>query len=211
MKKNTIFLIFLLMSLIPGCLTTITEDDVTTFEVINMTTFVFNSLRIRETGETNWLQTRNGEYGLGDHSFYFYTPLNAKTRYDIQLRTANDISATKSNVLIAENGIITFNYSDFDDDTSNEISTIHILNETGVDFSQILIGETGSSSWLLYRTIPILNENTITISDISPPFLRTKRYDIQILQLPYGTITATKQNIILSQNGVIRIEKTDLD
>ena len=212
MKKTLVLILalFTLTLITISCITTYGEDDITTIQIKNMTNVVFDSLRIREVGTTSWV-TRNETFGTETVSVYFYTPLDVNKRYEIQLRSNLEISATKTNVLLAENGIVTFNVSDFDDDQRNEITTFHILNDTGVDFSEILIGISGTSSWIVSRTIPMNNGTITTISNIDPPLKRLNLYNVQVIRNELGFITATKSHILLSHNGVVRFEKDDLD
>ena len=197
--------------LLLSCITTLTEDDVTTILVKNMTNFVFDTFRVRETGATNWLVTRSGTYSTGDHEIFFYSPLDKNKRYDLQLEAKNNLTATKFNVQLSENGIVTYTINDFDDDTSNNIDTIHIKNDTGVSFNTILIGLYGSQSWIVDKVILMEKNDVTTITGISPPLNKNNRYIVQLLEFPSGNITATKNNLSLSQNGVLTFDTNDLD
>ena len=209
--KKYFFISMFFVILLCGCITSTDDDGITEIQIKNMTNVVFANLRIREAGSTDWLIYQSGIFNEGNHNIVLSKTLDPSLRYDIQLSTADGLTATKQGVLVSQNGIIAFNSSDFDDDSAQVITSINILNETGVHFYSLLIGVSGSSSWLIDIESPFLNGGITSIHDISPSLSPTTLYDIQILEYPFGNITATKSNYILRQNGIIRFESSDLD
>ena len=201
----------LVVGLIGSCTLVDDEEIVTSIEILNMTNVAFNRLLIREMGASSWRIDQSVLIFPGSHPIELSRNLYIDTRYEVQLRTFEGRTATKSNILLEQGNIVMFETKDFDDDGGNEITAINILNETGIDFTYVYIGESGSQSFLFKRAGAFSNGNHVSISGINPPLDPNKFYDIRLQEHEYSGISATKNNVELKQNGVVRFESSDLD
>ena len=199
----------LILCMLMGCISSVTDEGITSIQLVISVSHTFTRINIRETGTASWSFTRTGTFGAGQHLIEFSKPLKDDIRYDIQLVMNDNRTATKSNVLLSQNAIVTFDITDFDDETAFEVGTFHILNNTGVSFSHVYIGQTGSGSWSHSFTVSFSDENRTTITNITPPLNIHSRYDVQLRELGVGSITATKHNVSLTHGGVVVFNEGD--
>ena len=204
-KLIIVLFVFLMFT---GCILVLDEDDVTDIQIRNITNESFTILRIREVGDKGWLTSRSGQFNPGTHHISLFNPIKNNLRYDIQMETQDGRLATKPNIMVSQNGIIIFDNNDFSDYNNTHITSLHILNHTGIDFTTILIGISGSGSWILASDLKIYKDSTVTLNYINPPLDINRIYDIKLLS---NTISATKTGLSLKNNGLIRFEPTDLN
>ena len=210
MKKFLLLLAICILALSSCKLTSPSDNDVTTLRIINRTDVVFNRLKIRIAGEYNWDQTFVGDFTRGTHEIDFYRYLDNQKRYDIQLEQNffGGKTATHSNIKISENAIIEFDYEHLDDASSMDVTSLHINNLTGRDFTEIMIGEAGQTTWLYMKTVSIPKDETYILNNIYPPLDRYTQYRIR---LRVGNQTATKTNETVWMYKTITFEVRDLN
>ena len=205
--KKIILLLSICFLFIFGCkLTSPSENDVTTFRIINRTDVTFNRLNIRISGENRWDQTLWGDYTNGTHEIYLTRYLDNQKRYDIQLQTSDNRTATYYNTDVFENAIFEYDYENFDDASSMEVKTIFINNLAGIDFTEIMIGEVGKTGWVFSKTTYIPNDEIYALSNISPALDRTTQYRIR---LRAGNQTVTKNSEAVWQYRTIVFTEND--
>jgi hypothetical protein len=214
-KSKQLFFLLLTVSLFFGCLTTTVDDEdiIYNIQIRIMESIAdedFRQLRIREVGTTTWIINQRFEHTQGTHQINLTPTLEQNINYEIQLETTDSRTATIITPL-SQNSIVVFERRHFNDETAVDISIIYIRNLTGTNFGYFSIRRSGVESWLFDRVIQIQNEMTISIAHISPPLKTTERYDIHLREHATGGISATRNDILLSHNGVIIFRDVNLD